>query len=254
MCLPTLCGICLPTDVCLLLCGWQFLFFELFPLMLLLLAAPYYFFQKHFRKEGDTPIVRFVHRTGRLPLTVYQAFNYYGYSIALFVLFLAFVSSYLIDMFIEKWMVKEPDDFFYVEISMVILSLLLGYIQYRRLYFRKLKTTLTKAELYDVMCRVAEEEEWRIEHSTKDYFVGYSNVISLRSILSCKGEQIYVVYGNGVVWINCLCSVGNRGVALTSAGRNAKHYRTVLLAINQKEQEKKKDKHEISIREQMIDK
>lgn len=119
-----------------------------------------------------------------------------------------------------------------------LLGALFAYTQYRKLFFRKVETNLSIDELYDLIQKLGAANDWYSEHVGNDCFVGHTS----RGFLgSSWGEQIFVVFDKGQVWINSICDLQQRA-AITSFGRTKKNIRLLEEAIAEAETEKRKTK------------
>lgn len=73
--------------------------------------------------------------------------------------------------------------------------------------------------------------EWSYEHAGDDCFVGYT---SPSFFSGSWGEQIFVVFDKGQVWINSICDLNQRAF-ITSFGWTKKNIRLLKKAIAEAE-------------------
>jgi rhomboid protease GluP len=101
----------------------------------------------------------------------------------------------------------------------LLLSLGMGYFQYRRLFFTPVNTQLPICEIYNLIAELGAREQWTCSHPGQDYYSCRTNPQRHPSIL---GEQIYLVFDKGRVWVNSVCDLtkGSFGSGFGRTRRN----------------------------------
>lgn len=189
-----------------------------------------------FRRERKEELAAFVIRTGRMNLSVDNAATHYGLTMFFSIYPVVFSSMTVYDCLQGTPSYHSP--LFCLGIVGVpfLLGALFAYTQYRKLFFRKVETKLTIDELYNLIQKLGAENDWYSEYAGDDCFVGYTN----RGFLG-GGEQIFVIFDKGQVWINSICDLNQRS-AITSFGRTKENIRLLVEAIEEAEIEKRKTK------------
>lgn len=188
-------------------------------------ALLYYLLQ--FRKEGKQGLADFVLRTGRLNLSVGDAMTHYGLPVYLFAVPFAFTGFTTYDCLQGIDSIDKPLLLFGFISIPTVLGIVVSYWQYKKLFFTKVETSLTLDELYEVIQQVGARQEWLCEHSGEDCVVihtpgGFSKM--------SWGEQVFVVFDKGQVWINSICDLQKRA-SITSFGQIKKNIRRLQEAI-----------------------
>ena len=188
-------------------------------------ALLYYLLQ--FRKEGKQLLADFVKRTGRLNLSIDNAMTHYRLPIYFFGIsaFLSGFTTYDCLQGIDTF--HKPLLLFALISIPTLLGILVSYWQYRKLFFVKIVTRLTVDELYEVIQQVGVREEWLCEFAGEDCVVihtpgGFSKM--------SWGEQVFIVFDTGQVWINSICDLQKRA-SITSFGQTKKNIRMLQEAI-----------------------
>ena len=191
-----------------------------------------------FRRERNQELAAFVIRTGRMNLSVDNATTHYGLTMFFSIFPIVFSGMTVYNCLLGTPLYNPP--LFCLGIVGVpfLLGALFAYTQYRKLFFRKVETNLSIDELYDLIQKLGAANDWYSEHAGNDCFVGHTS----RGFLgSSWGEQIFVVFDKGQVWINSICDLQQRA-AITSFGRTKKNIRLLEEAIEEAETEKHKTK------------
>jgi len=105
-------------------------------------------------------------------------------------------------------------------------------LQKRRLKFKHITTTLTRAQIEAIIHRVGDELEW------KGHFVS-SNAYKAKTypgfFSGSWGEAITILLAGNSVFVNSICDPDKRG-SLASFGRNRENENTLIESIKRAEQ------------------
>ena len=190
--------------------------------------AEWFLFWLCFHKEGDEPLADFVLRTRRLALPVSWAVTHYAMP-SLMVLILFGMLVFNLFSLIYDWGVLLPLWAFCVPL---LLALVLFRVQRNRLDFEAVPSRLSVEEIRDLFVELAETHGWSIDHLGHDCIVAHTNP----SIWSPTwGEQIFVVYDRGQVWLNSVNDLDKRS-SIVSFGYTRRNVRRVVEAIRAWEQ------------------
>lgn len=190
--------------------------------------AEWFLFWLCFHKEGDEPLADFVLRTRRLALPVSWAVTHYAMP-SLMVLILFGMLVFNLFSLIYDWGVLLPLWAFCVPL---LLALVLFRVQRNRLDFEVVPSRLSVEEIRDLFVELAETHGWSIDHLGHDCIVAHTNP----SIWSPTwGEQIFVVYDRGQVWLNSVNDLDKRS-SIVSFGYTRRNVRRVVEAIRAREQ------------------
>ena len=179
-----------------------------------------------FRRERKADFAAFVLRHKRIPLTTSWALTHYG------------IPFFLVNIPMFYWTailsVEHPaarEGSLWPDLGIGVFPLLLAALlirrQYRKLFFTPVSTTLPPGELYPAIERLCQEHEWVPDYVGEECFVGHTPTGAFS-----WGEQLFIVFDKGRVWIN---SVGNmdRRVSVSSFGRIRRNKRLLQKAIEQ---------------------
>lgn len=201
-------------------------FFLLFGGLLTLMAAEWLAVRQFVRHECDEPLADFVLRTGRLPLTAWQASTHYGLPLVLVLLpavilaiagFTDGFSRATFAAFPWKWCAALP----------LALAVITARRQYRKLRCTPVRTPLKAGDfgpLLEELCRL---HGWEPLHYGTDCFVGRTHP---GFPIPSWGERLYVVFGKGEVHINSISDPDER-TAISSFGRNRRNIRLIREAV-----------------------
>lgn len=189
------------------------------------------YFRSKFRKEENAELAEFVLRTRRLGLSLSGASSHYNCPLTLLGLPDIFACFVLYGCFCREYFYLEPFIVIWLLIFPASLAVFIGYIQYRRLFFKKIETRLSLDELYEVIQKVGAENKWFYTHAGNDCFVGHTTP----GVFSGSwGEEIFVVFADNCVWVNSICDLNQRS-SITSFGRTKENIRLLEAAIIQAE-------------------
>lgn len=184
-------------------------------------------FIRKFNREGKEETAAFVIRTGKLNLDVWSAGTHFEFPIFLFFLPIIIVAVGLYyDFSSEKQNMDNSAVLWMITIS-AILCMIFTYIQYQRLRCKPVSTELPKEELYKIIEEVGKTRKWIFDYVGDDCVVAHTESGVLGG---SGGEQIFVVFDQGKVWINSICDL-NRRSSITSFGRTTEHMRVLTEAI-----------------------
>lgn len=150
-------------------------------------------------------------RHKRIPLTTGWAITHYGIPLALTNFPLIY---WPFQIFRQNPAV--PEDSLYVQFGFgvfpLLLAALLAWLQYRKLFFTPVRTPLPPAALNKAFERLCRDCGWTPDHIGKDCFVAHTPDRTFS-----WGEQLFVVFGRGEVWINSVNNMDDRA-AVSSFG------------------------------------
>ncbi|MDB5030399.1 hypothetical protein [Mucilaginibacter sp.] len=170
--------------------------------------------------------------TQELQLTVSKKLSHF--SIVLFCLFVCIILPVIHAI---KYFQGDQSPFMSGEILIIIIPAIIGllfyWLQKSRLKFKIITTSLTRANLIDIINLVGKQLEWSISHPSHNEVLARTNP----SFFSGSwGEQVTVLFYGDEVLINSVCDL-NKQTSVVSFGRNRKNVETLINAI------KKADKY-----------
>lgn len=191
----------------------------------------YILFWLHFRKESKVEFAAFVLRHRRIPLDTDWATTHYGLSQMTF----SIAVSCLI-IYIWKYTSGKDNEIF---LNFILITLAIGVVswicQKRKLYFKEIRTTLSKEEIFNAIGTVGERNGWSLDHAGEDCIVAHTNP---RMWSPTWGEQIFVVFDEGKIWVNSVNDL-NKRTSIVSFGYTKRNVRQVEEAVREKEREPK---------------
>lgn len=192
------------------------------------IVTEWFLFWLLFHKEGEEPLADFVLRTRRLPLTTDWATIHYALP-SLMAFFLCCMLLFNLFSLICAWGVLLP---IWALCIPLLLALLLFRVQRNRLDFEVVPTRLSVEVVSDLFVELSESCCWTIDHLGHDCIVAHTNP----SVWSPTwGEQIFVVYDRGQIWVNSVSDL-NRRSSIISFGYTHRNCRRIVDAIRAREQ------------------
>jgi hypothetical protein len=122
----------------------------------------------------------------------------------------------------ELWIFTAP----------LVLGGLAFWLQKRRLRYKIIQTTLTRAQVEAIIERVADELEWKGHFVTNKI---YKAKTSPRFFSGSWGEEITILLPDNRIFINSICDP-DKHASLTSFGRNWENKDMVINSIKRAEQ------------------
>lgn len=179
-----------------------------------------------FRKEGREDLASFVLKNKYLNLSTDWALTHYGLS-----LILLGIPVFFLGLNAYSYYSQGKADFYIPLFWCGLLPAVLAFVVYRRqrakLYFEPVKTSLSLPDLQVVLAATAEKHRWTIDHLGNDCMAAHTNP----SIWSFTwGEQVFVVFDEGQVWINSVNDLNKRS-AIVSFGHTKRNIRVLKEAI-----------------------
>ena len=175
------------------------------------LLLEWLFLRLFFRRERTADFAAFVLRHKRIPLNTGWAMTHYGIPLALANFPLIY---WPFQIFRQNPAV--PEDSLYVQFGFgvfpLLLAALLAWLQYRKLFFTPVRTSLPPAALNKAIERLCRDSGWTPDHIGKDCFVAHTPDRTFS-----WGEQLFVVFGRGEAWINSVNNMDDRA-AVSSFG------------------------------------
>lgn len=182
-----------------------------------------------FRKEADEELVAFVLTHHRLNLNTEWAYTHYGFPLAILMIPFLFICINIYD-----YVVGDGANPFFSLFWCGALPLLLAYVSYRsqrkKLDFEPIATTLPVENIQQAIEEVARQNGWNVDHIDNQCFAAHTS----RSFPSLSwGEQIFVVFDKGTVWVNSVNDLNKKSVAC-SFGYTKKNIHLLREAIENK--------------------
>jgi hypothetical protein len=173
----------------------------------------------------DKEWIAIMKRTGRIKLSWWDLFTHY--------LIVPFLLMPLIFVSIE-WMkylitgeyagVRTFKEMFIFNIPFSILAIAFYFIQYNRLNFKTIRTSISNDLIQEAINTTASELEWVSFINTKNYKV-YKTFPKWYT--GSWGEQITVILDNDKVMINSICDP-DKSASVVSVGRNRKNMQRLI--------------------------
>lgn len=179
------------------------------------------------REEYDRSIA-----TGQRHLTGFWAKSTH-YSIAFF--FLIFPAIFIGFQLVGYLKGDPPFDWataVWIIVVPAVLGFLTFWLQKRKLRFKSIQTTLTRAQVEAIIERVADELEWKGHFVNSHIYIARTHP-SLFS--GSRGEEITILLPGDRVLINSICDPEKKS-SLTAAGRNWENVDMVTESIKRAEQ------------------
>lgn len=104
-------------------------------------------------------------------------------------------------------------------------------LQKRKLYFKEIRTALSKEEIFEAVGEIGEKDEWSLEYAGEDCIVTHTNP-GMWSLT--WGEQIFIVFDEKRIWVNSINDL-NKRTNIISFVRNKRNIRKVEEAVRNKE-------------------
>lgn len=174
-------------------------------------------------------VIEIMKRTGRLKLSFWAKVTHYMIVLFLF-LPLIFVLFDLYKYFVTNSYsgVRTPQEMLQLSIPFALIGIIFAFIQYLRLRFKIIKTTMSKDILVKIIDKTADELQWIKLTKEKDLIVFKTYP---KWWTGSWGEQITVLIDSDRLLVNSICDPDNRA-SVVSAGRNKKHTNRLIENIN----------------------
>lgn len=183
-----------------------------------------------FRREANEETAVFVLRYKRLNLGTEWALTHYGFPLFLgsipFFIWLFNLYGYLVDGRREAFF-----PWFWCGVLPLVLAFVFWHNQRLKLHFQAVPTSLSPETLREVMEEIARENGWTVDHAGEDCIVAHTH---RRWWSATWGEQIFLVFDRGQVWVNSVNDLNKRSVACPF-GYTKKNIRIVQEAIAERE-------------------
>lgn len=170
--------------------------------------------------------------TGELQLVGFWA-NFSHFLLAVFFLFMP---AFVLFSHAINFLNNVPDSFQDGELWIIIigpiLSVIVYWMQKRRLKFLVVATNLNHVQLKEILIEVAEKLKWEFISSTNAYVAKTDPGF----LSGSWGEQITILFYQDKVFVNSICDPNKRS-SVSSLGRNGKNEETLINRI------KEVDKH-----------
>jgi len=173
----------------------------------------------------DKELIEIMKRTGRIKLSWWDTLTHYLIVLFLLLPFL-FLSFDWIKYLItgEYTGVKTFKEMFLVNIPFMILAVTFYFIQYKRLNFKSIRTSLSHDLTQKAIETTATELDWIPFINTKYYKVFKTFP---KWYTGSWGEQITVILDKDKVMISSICDPDKRA-SVVSVGRNRKNMRCLI--------------------------
>ena len=170
-------------------------------------------------------IIDAMKRTKRVKLSFWDTLSHY--TIALFLLLpIIFTIPDFIEIYILNTYsgLRSSGELLRVNAPFAIFSVLFYFIQYYRLKFKVVITSLSRNDIHDVILKTADELNWlkEIDNTEMMRFKTYPSFWS-----GSWGEQITIIYDSNRILISSICDPQNRA-SVVSMGRNRKNEITLM--------------------------
>lgn len=164
-------------------------------------------------------------KSGRLQLTFWESVKHFG-----IVIFFAGVIIFfpLFHLIIHKPI--HPNEIVFMS-GAASIGLFFYWLQYKRLGFTKIETSLSREDLDALIFQVANQLEWIFHKQSERALLArtYPSPLS-----GSWGEQITILFNEEALLVNSICDLSKQG-SVVSVGRNTTHVKTLVDAIKQAE-------------------
>ena len=191
-------------------------------------ALSYQLFKVRFRKETGADFAAFILQHHRLPLSADWATTHYGLSQMMFCLAVVFIILYAWEYAANG---KNPVFLLVPALIMLPIGMASWRLQKRKLYFKEIKTALSKEEIFEAVGEIGEKDEWSLEYAGEDCIVAHTSP-GMWSLT--WGEQIFIVFDEKRIWVNSINDL-NKRTNIISFIRNKRNIRKVEEAVRNKE-------------------
>jgi len=156
------------------------------------------------------------------------------YGVVLFCLFFPaiFLCNYLFNYLKGTQLPFDASELCIFVVLPFVFGVLLFMLQKRRLKFKHITTTLTRAQIEAIIHRVGDELEWKGHYVSSNAYKAktYPGFFS-----GSWGEAITILLAGNSVFVNSICDPDKRG-SLASFGRNRENENTLIESIKRAEQ------------------
>ena len=169
---------------------------------------------------------KIIKEPNRLQLTKWQLF--WHYSIVPFILIIPVMNLYSvfeIEVTNSYTGVRTTQEHLSHGLPWLIPAIFFGFIQHRRLYFKRIPGTLTPEEFKEAVQEAGKEMDWNFLNLTKNYAIAITgfNWFSW-------GERITIIRRKNEILINSICDPDNKP-SVTSWGQNRKNIQALKKTI-----------------------
>lgn len=183
-------------------------------------------YRLRYREEKDAPLAAFVLEKKTLPLIISWAYTHYGASHMLMLYAAMFISISGVMHYSSN---IDVEGLLWLGIIPALLAFILYRHQRHKLDFQSIPTSLDKQAIYDQIYKLSVTYDWDVDHYGDDCIVAHTNP-SLWSMT--WGEQIFVVFDKGQVWVNSVNDL-NKRTSICSFGHNKRNIRRIREALTQ---------------------
>lgn len=177
-----------------------------------------------YREEKNAPLAAFVLEKKTLPLIISWAYTHYGASHMLMLYAAMFISISGVMHYSSN---IDIEGLLWLGIIPGLLAFILYRHQRRKLDFQSIPTSLDKQAIYDQIYKLSVTYDWDVDHYGEDCIVAHTNP-SLWGMT--WGEQIFVVFDKGQVWVNSVNDL-NKRTSICSFGHNKRNIRRIREAL-----------------------
>ena len=163
----------------------------------------------------ENDLIRKSIQKGRLQLTLGEKEVHYGIVIAFLIPIFILAFVLVKGMITGTW--KIHPDFYYVVVVSTLLAGAAYFVQFRRLRFVCIESSLTTDQVLPLIRDITEKNKWHLETSTKDAII-FRTMPGFWS--GSWGEQITILTDNQQLFINSICDPRRRS-SVFSNGRNS---------------------------------
>lgn len=161
-----------------------------------------------------------------LQLSFWEMVTHYWICVFFLVVPITIIVSKIINFIKEEDKSREGE--IYMIIIPILLSILFGLLQKRRLSFKVFNIENDRKILNEVVEQTATELGWIIDRRNKNYIKAHTNPGFLSG---SWGEQITIIFDGNRILINSICDL-DRKTSLVSMGRNKKNEQTFINNVN----------------------
>lgn len=164
--------------------------------------------------------------SGELKLNIGDKFGHYG--IVIYMLVIPLMSFYF---FIKDYFFNDPplkQISIWINIALILLSVLFYLLQRKRLRFQILETSLNSQETIIIFEEAVQTLGWTVKRKCDKEILAKTHP---HWLTGSWGEQVTILFSDKKIYINSICDLDKK-VSVASFGNNKKNVISLIAEIN----------------------